>query len=343
MVVYIDILFILNLFVNYFIILAAEKLCRTPAKFIRRILSAALGAAFSFSIFFDMGFVLLVLIRFVCAAAMVFVAFGFNNIKLFLRLVASMLCVSFLYAGIMMALWLLFKPSGMAINNGVVYFNISPAVLIVSTLVSYAALQLIRKFVRHPPAENGYYDIKIALGDSTAALKALLDTGHALSDLFSDAPVIVAEYGAVKGIIPAGAHDYFLYKTGEDNIPMPLKSRIRLIPFKSVGGDGVLPAFVCDMAEVKFKGQVSAVSKAIIAVSPSALGDGYSALISNDLINSGSEADVGISGANVTVEGKNNKIVDKAGTAKRNILHKRPGGAASAAERRGGKGDSLTL
>lgn len=291
LVVYIDILFILNLFVNYFILLAVEKLCRSDTRFYRRLLSAALGGLYSMSIFIDMHFIVSLLARIAFAATMVLTAFGYRNIKRFLRLIAALFCVSFIYAGIMMAVWLLIRPSNMYVNNGVVYFNISPLILIVSTLICYLLLMIIRKFMKRPLASSKFYRISVKGENTAVVLKALLDTGHALTDVFSDLPVIVAEYEAVKSIIPEDAREYFKMQNGIETVPDALKSRIRLIPYKSVGGSGLLPGFIVCDTEIIYRDYTSIVKKAIIAVNAASVGDGYNALISNDLIFIGSETD----------------------------------------------------
>ncbi len=316
MVVYIDILFILNLFADYFIILAVEKLCRTPTRALRRILASSLGALYSLSIFIDMNFFFSILLRAVSAVTIVLAAFGYKNLKRFLRLTSALFCVSFIYAGIMMAVWFVAKPANMVVNNGVVYFDISPLILIISTMFSYFILTIIRKFMRRPLASSKYYNIAVTYKDSTVYIKALLDTGHALTDPFSDAPVIVAEYNTVKEIIPHRAREYFLSKKGTDNIPEDLKGKIRLIPYKSVGGEGVLPALSCDRVEIIYENCTSTIKKAVLAVSPQGVGDGYGALISSDLINSGSEADVGISESNVKDKASDIEASDKIRTSK---------------------------
>lgn len=290
LIVYIDILFILNLFVNYFILLAAEKLCRTDTRFYRRLLSAALGGLYSMSIFIEINFIISLILRIVFAASMVLAAFGYRNIKRFLRLIAALFCVSFIYAGIMMAVWLIIKPSNMVVNNGVVYFNISPVILIVSTLVCYLLLMIIKKVMKKPLSSSKFYSISVSSENKTIILKALLDTGHALTDIFSDLPVIVAEYASVKDIIPHGAENYFQFKNGIETVPDELKNRIRLIPYKSVGGSGILPGFIINNVGIIYNDYTNIVKKAIIAVSAESVGDGYNALISNDLIFIGSES-----------------------------------------------------
>ncbi len=307
LIVYIDILFILNLFVNYFILLAAEKLCKADTRFYRRLLAAALGGLYSMSIFIEMNFMLSLLARVIFAATMVLAAFGYRNIKRFLRLIAALFCVSFIYAGIMLAVWLVIKPKNMVVNNGVVYFNISPLILIVSTLVCYFILTLIRKLMKRPLSASKFYSISVSNENKKVILKALLDTGHALTDIFSDLPVIVAEYAAVKEIIPPCATEYFKSQNGIEAIPDELKSKIRLIPYKSVGGSGLLPGFITENVEIIHKDYINVVKKAIIAVSAVSVGDGYNALISNDLIFIGSETD---HAAKTDVEIKNENTAD---------------------------------
>ena len=146
MCVYIDVLIFVNMFVNFFILRLSAVLCREKPRAWRILLASFVGALFSLYILLPMGDLFTQsAVKLVTGAVVVTLAFPFAGIKAFLRRVAVFFAASLLYAGFMLAVWYLLKPGGMAVNNGVVYFNVSPLLLITVTLVTYAVLTLLRR------------------------------------------------------------------------------------------------------------------------------------------------------------------------------------------------------
>ncbi|HCC35699.1 MAG TPA: hypothetical protein DEQ02_08750 [Ruminococcaceae bacterium] len=286
MTVYIDVLFVLNLVVNYFTLLAAGKLGGASSRFFRLFLGAALGAVYSLIIFMPkMSLLITVPLQLLFSFAMILTAFGLRRAGRFLRLAGVFYLVSFAYAGMMMAIWLIFRPNGMAVGNGIVYFDISPMLLIVSTVASYGILSLIRRFWGTHTQHQSVYKTEIILGNATVSGRALLDTGNSLVDLFSGAPVIVAEYALIKDLIPSAAE---ILKTGnEADLPEDMQQRFRLIPYSAIGGKGLLPAFRSDGVTVRTLNQTFFCKNAVVAVSIDSLGGRYNMLIGKEMLYQG--------------------------------------------------------
>ena len=82
------------------------------------------------------------------AALTVLTAFGRADLRRFLTRTAALVAVSFSFCGVMVFVCTVFRPKGMEIYNDVVYFNISPFVLIILTLVCYYTLLLLKRFTK---------------------------------------------------------------------------------------------------------------------------------------------------------------------------------------------------
>lgn len=89
-------------------------------------------------------------------------------------------------------------------------------------------------------------------GGRTAAVRALYDSGNSLTELFSGSPVAVVRRAALESVLPAevreALRDPAAFVSGEagagnGGAAAAVRSRLRLVPFRSVGGDGLLPAF----------------------------------------------------------------------------------------------------
>lgn len=249
MTVYIDLLFFLNLVVDYCILSLTARLSGAAAGFLRQLGGAAAGALFSFVIFLPtLPLPLEWGIRLFLSALIILCAFGFGGGRRFLRLWLTFYAVSFLYAGLMLAVWFLFHPAGMTVHNGVVYFQLSPLLLLGGTAAAYGVIRLGRRLIRRPAPAGRRERVEIRLGDKKAVLTALVDTGHSLTDILSDQPVVVASYSAVAPLLPPESLPAF---RGVGQPPKgDMAGRYRLIPYSVVGGSGLLPAFRCDSAAV---------------------------------------------------------------------------------------------
>ena len=282
MVVYIDVLVCLNLFVDYFLLLSVSRFCSARTPNWRMLVAALSGALTSLVIFLpNLPVFLDLLLQLTMAAGIVLAAFGFGGLKRFLRLCGVFFGMTFAYGGIMMGLWLLLRPQGMVINNGIVYFDISPPLLIVATLISYGIISLIRRFHHSAPAGEQLFRITVSLDKRQVECGALLDTGNTLRDLFTDTPVVVMDFDACQSLLPAPIRPVFAGMC--DPPPSIPVEGFRLIPYSAVGGKGLLPAFSPDYVEISSGRKKQRYDKVYVAVSKEELSDHYEALIGSQL------------------------------------------------------------
>ena len=175
MIIYADVLIITNFAVNYFILLATSRLARLDISLWRLIAGAALGALFSLYILApSLGALIEFPIRLAFAAAIVFAAFGPRPWRMFLRLWAIFFAATFLFGGIMLAVYTVFEPEGMAVDGGVVYFNISPLLLVGSTSLCYCLIRLIQRLAARRNPSAGRIKIALALGEKRVEAMAII-------------------------------------------------------------------------------------------------------------------------------------------------------------------------
>lgn len=277
MCVYIDVLIFVNMFVNFFILRLAAVLCREKPRAWRLLLAAFVGAMFSLYILLPMGDVLTqTAVKLVTGAVVVLLGFPFAGFKPFLRRIAVFFAASLLYAGFMLAIWYVLKPNGMAVNNGVVYFNVSPLLLIAVTLGTYAVLMLLRRAAERRLPQVHACRLWITVKGKTVLANAMVDTGNSLTDYNDNAPVIILSSraaGKLLGFVP----------TVENTEAAAALPGFRLIPFSTVGGSGMLAAFKAESVQAELAQQRYTLSNATVAVSPQSLGGEYSAVIGPDL------------------------------------------------------------
>lgn len=279
-IIYIDVLIAVNLFINYFLIISTAKFLHLKPTKLRMIFGEILGGIYSLYILLPpTNFFISLIVKFLMAASIIFAAFKFSGIKIFFKALICFYLINFAFSGIMLALWCTLRPSGMAINNGVVYFSISPVILVVSTVITYLILKVINRIIGKRSFGKSTCEVKIIGENSEDLLTALIDTGNSLVEPFSGLPVVVVKKESIKNICPEEILS--AEKISRIDGTAYLNSKLRMIPFKTISGEGLLPSF--KPKSVIING--GAPREAYVAVcSGNILEKNCSAIINSDLI-----------------------------------------------------------
>ena len=253
-VIYADILFVINLFVNYLLLRSAAIVCSSDFKAWRLLISSVVGGLFSLMILIEgIPKVLDAVMRILLPTVMVIIAFPNKSLKAFLKNTAAFYLANFVFAGLMLGICTASKSNFILYRNGVVYFDIDIMTLTVISLLCYGVLSLISRFVKARNSADVLYSIRITDGGNSIEGTAFYDTGNALCDSFSGLPVIIAERSFLEGLY------------GKDFECSTLKN-FRLIPFTTIKNGGALPAFSAEKVEIKCGGEYVTANRIYIAV-----------------------------------------------------------------------------
>ena len=226
--VYLDELFLLNLVINYFLLLASAKICALPYRRGRFAAGAALGGLWScLSLVPGLDFLGLPLMRPVLALGMTLTAFGGER-KLW-RCLGSFLGVSALFGGAVYAA-ALFR--GLPPGGSGPLFRLDMRVLVLSFALCWALVSLVFRRAGKT-AERHIYEITAERQNRTARLRALEDTGNGLYDPLSGRSVLIAEAEAAAPLFAPG--EAALLRAP----PVEVLSRIegaRLVPCAGIDG-----------------------------------------------------------------------------------------------------------
>ncbi|MDR2654638.1 MAG: sigma-E processing peptidase SpoIIGA [Oscillospiraceae bacterium] len=286
--IYVDILLVVNLFINYLLLRLTAKLVMPSAKKGRIFAGAMTGALFSLSIFLPgMPVFANVFIRAAMALIISAIAFGFRNKRLFFKCAGAFVFCTFLFAGAMTAYFMLFAPKGMLVSNSFVYFNISAPLLIVSAVIIYFILGAAQHLLKRGRIDNTRYQVEVGCYGRSAILEGLLDTGCDLSEMFTGIPVCVCEFSALEGLIPETLRD--VIKSSFSNMEKVAKSAygkdLRLIPYKNLGGTGLMCAVRPEKFTLMQGGKRFYTNKVYLAFSGENFSDGdYTCLINPKIL-----------------------------------------------------------
>lgn len=320
-VVYVDVLFALNMIISFFLISAAKRICRQRINTWRVLFGAVAGGVYSLAIFLPQIHTLLSLAcRAVFMLLLTAVVFGFGSIRRFFRCFASLFVVSFVLSGALMAVWVLFKPQALLIKNGSVYFDIGFLSLVLSAAALYAAVWLFKRFISPKSDETAECEVLIKYGERFVKTKGIIDTGNTLMDSFTGKKVSVADKSTALALLPFDAAECVERRNFEKLPPY-----MHLTVSHTVGGEGLLPVFETDLLKITVKERTVEIKNAAVAVSEVDAFRNFGILINSQLIGE-DELDKKTDTKNKTAFSEKEKQVG--------LLHKRSADSAAASDRR---------
>lgn len=256
--VYIDVLFILDFIIDYLILYATAKIAGAHICRWKFALSASFGAAFSIlSLFWSALASFPVMLT--AAYLMVGVSFGFKRWKHLLIFFG----VSAAFGGMVFAI--------NYITDG--NLTISLKTLFISSVVSYFILLFAFRKSATGTTKREYIKTEIEYRGKSVSFISLVDSGNGLSDGLTNTPVLIAELCSLRALFEKEEYKMLCDSTVE-NIILNGEGRYRPIPYKTVGGHGLLPAFYPD--KVKCGGKER---RLLVAVSRDKIAENYSGIV----------------------------------------------------------------
>jgi stage II sporulation protein GA (sporulation sigma-E factor processing peptidase) len=243
MVIYLDVLILINLYVTYFQILAVSVFTHRKSIWYRKLSAAGIGAVASLSIFIPQEMVLtLTLLKIFLCALIAFVAFGYTGFRAYAVSVLFLMLVSFVFSGLMLCVWLFAAPMKMLFINGTVYFGIDTMTIILSTCAAYGVVRIIRYILDNNGKTDGKYTVIIKNNGRECRLSALADSGNGMVDCFSGLPVIVCRRDMCADVSPP-AIEMIENNSDISDIGTQMIKGVRIMPFSTVGKGGLICMF----------------------------------------------------------------------------------------------------
>ena len=249
MVIYADVLVVLNFFVTYLLLLCAKKIAGQHGNNKRLLLGALIGGFYALTLFLPpIKTILAYGAYFLVSLLIIFVSFPIQNTKKFLRTFAAFILANFFFAGLMFLIFWKFSPKGMLYQNGSIYFDIDVKILVIASSICFILLECITYLLRRKAPDNCYYSIILRNKNKKVEAIALYDTGNTLKDAFSSLPVVIAEPKTFKATLGRTAEELFGQMVCTES-----KENLRLIPYTDISDSGVLKAIKIDSVEIPEK------------------------------------------------------------------------------------------
>ena len=296
MTIYLDIIFLENLCMNYIILFATGLIIKNKVKHIKLIISSILGAIYAlisllpfFKMYTNIVFKILVSIL------MVYIAYTPTNVKELSKRLVLFYLTSFAFGGCAFALLYFIKPEEVFMVNGVYIGTYPIKIALLGGLVGFCLIVNAFKFIKNKINKNDIYCfIEIEFLNRKVTMKSLIDTGNMLKDPITRMPVIVVQKDKLDDILPKEILENIdnIIGGGSNNVFNIIENtefinRFRLVPFSSLGMQhGLLLGFKPDSVRIQYNEEIKLIKNVIIGIYEKKIGKNntYTALTGLDTI-----------------------------------------------------------
>lgn len=295
MTIYLDIILMENLCMNYIILFATGMICKANIKQIRLLISSLLGgiyAVLSFAPILEIYSTLL--LKIILSITMIYIAFNPKNLKLLLKQLILFYLVSFAFGGCAFCLLYFIRPQDILMRNGYLTGTYPIKIALLGGIVGFVIVNIAFKLVKGRISKKDMFcEIEIFLKEKSISIKAMIDTGNLLKDPISGIPVIVVEKSELKELIPQEIIENLnAILNGENKEDMSEEAKaylpkFRVIPFSSLGKqNGLLLGFIADQIIVRQEESEKKLSQIIVGIYDKYLtkNGAYTGLIGLDIL-----------------------------------------------------------
>lgn len=243
MTIYIDVVFIENLIMNYIILFATSIIIKIKVKHIRLILASILGAIYSIIAYMSiLEMYSSVILKIILSVIIVYISYNPQNVKNMWKYLVIFYMTSFVFGGAAFALIYIVKPQDILMKNGLFLGTYPLKTIILGTIVAFVVIVTSFKLVKSKISKKDMFcTIKININKVEIETKAMIDTGNLLKEPISNTPVIVVEHTLLYDCMPKEILNNLENILGGDfeNISEEVKnkyiSKLKVIPFSSLG------------------------------------------------------------------------------------------------------------
>ena len=243
MTIYLDVVLLENLIMNYIILYATGMIIKIKMKKIRLILSSLLGAVYSIIAYIGMLEIYSsIILKIILSVIIVYIAYNPQNVKSLWKDILIFYLTSFVFGGVAFSLIYIVKPQEIVMKNGL-FLGIYPIkIIILGAILGFFIMITSFKIVKSKISKKDMFcDVTIKINDNEVKAKVMIDTGNFLKEPITNTPVVVLEHTLLYDYMPKEILNNLENILGGDfnNIPEDIKdkyiSKLKVIPFSSLG------------------------------------------------------------------------------------------------------------
>lgn len=177
MIIYVDVIFLLNIFLDFLLLMSVSVILTRNAKIKRILLGSIVGGGTSFLLFINVSMIISLIIKIIFGLLMVIVTFGYKDFKYTMNNIFYLLTTSFSVGGVMYLL----------MDRG--FYNY--IVLILGFII--VVFLYVKQIKNYQSNYANYYLVNIFINNKKYELTGFIDSGNKLYDNYRHRPVIIID------------------------------------------------------------------------------------------------------------------------------------------------------
>lgn len=243
MTIYIDIIIVENLVMNYIILYATGIIAKNKISYLRIFFASLIGTIYVILQYLSkINIYSNLFIKMLLSIIIIYIAFNPRNIKNMCKQLVLFYLTTFTFGGVATYLIYVLKPQNIIIKNGMYVGTYVLKVVFIGAILGTIILIISFKFSKNRITKKDMLcKIKIRLNGKETILNTMVDTGNMLKEPITGNPVVVVEKVALYNLIPKEILNNTESILGGDfeKIPDDIKNeyipRLKIIPFSSLG------------------------------------------------------------------------------------------------------------
>ena len=197
--VYLDLLFLFNMWIDFFLLLFVKLILKRNVKLYRIIIGSLFGSLTTILVLFNINYIVLTMLKIIISIFMIIISFGYRDIKYLITNFIYLFMVSFILGGIL----ILFKNNYSKLHYLLIAIFLTPLLIIVfykqnkKIKIQYAL----------------YHSVRIVISSITLNITGFLDSGNKLIDPITKKNIILVSKTKLKGINKIRSPMYVPVKT----------------------------------------------------------------------------------------------------------------------------------
>lgn len=275
MTIYIDVVLIENIIMNYIILYATAIISKKSPKAIRLGIASLVGAIYAVIAYMSILEVYSsLLLKILLSIIIIYIAFNPQNIKEMCKQLLLFYLTSFVFGGAAICLIYFIRPQDVLMKNGVFVGTYPLKTIFLGAILGFAVVVSAFKIIRTKLSKNTMYcNVNIKINGKEVNTVAMIDTGNLLKEPISNMPVIVVEHTLLYDILPKEILNNLENILGGDMTKIPEEiqgkyiSKFKVIPFSSLGKqNGMLLGIKADEVNIKSQEEQVKNSNVIIGI-----------------------------------------------------------------------------
>ncbi|MDM5189610.1 sigma-E processing peptidase SpoIIGA [Bacillus sp. DX4.1] len=277
MVVYADIVWLLNLCIDFLLLVLTATVLKKKVKRWRLVLGACIGSTIVIFAFTPLAATMThPIMKLLYSLLIVYAAFGFTTFRDYTQTVFTFYFVTFMVGGGLIGTHFFLQTNEMV--NGLIStksISYGDPVSWIFVIFGFPIIYYFsKKRIANVEVTKIHYEqivkVNIKLAENEIELDGLIDSGNQLHDPLTKTPVMIMHVSSLEHCLPKWLTEQIYVKTEIPQIPETdsgWATRLRLIPFRAVGVDHqFLWAIKPDSVQIHHEGSDMIVSKVLIGL-----------------------------------------------------------------------------